>query len=180
MWRKGEKINTREGRLFEYRGKKYPSFLKRWKKSSYVAAIASAFCVGKGVDVGAGDDPLPGAIPVDDGMPNGCSAFNLPAEDGSLDYVFSSHCLEHIDDFVGALEHWIRKIRPGGCLFLYLPSWECEYWRPWNNRKHRHQFEPHHIKSCLETLGLADVTVSGIDLAHSFSAVGFTELRPMA
>jgi SAM-dependent methyltransferase len=159
--------------VFFYRGKLYPSILKKWGMSKYIYPIAADFCHGMGVDVGAGKDPFPGAIPIDIALKDGHSAMNLPVKDGELDYVFSSHCLEHVDDFVGALEHWIRKLKNGGRLFLYLPAWECEYWRPWNNRKHKHQFEPIHIKDCFQVLGLKNVLVSGVDMAHSFSAVGF-------
>ena len=159
--------------IFEYRGKIYPDFLMKWGMSKYIIPIAQNFCKGKGVDIGPGDDPFPGAIPVDILKDDKYDAFNLPAEAYELDYVFSSHCLEHVGDFVGAIEYWLTKLKSGGTLFLYLPHWDCEYWRPWNNRKHKHQFEPHHIKDCLETIGLKDVLVSERDMAHSFSAVGW-------
>lgn len=158
---------------FVYRGRTYPTLLKEWGMSRYIAPLALKFCAGKGVDIGAGDDPFPGATSVDLRNGNGYHALELPAKENELDYVFSSHCLEHVSDFVGALTHWISRLKSGGVLFLYLPSWECEYWRPWNNRKHLHQFEPKHIEDCLRTLGLKDVMVSGVDLAYSFSAVGF-------
>ena len=164
-----------DDRIFEYRGEIYPEFIKQWKMSEYIAPTAKNFCQGVGIDVGAGEHPFPGAKSVDLTQQDKWDAFNLPTEDGELDYIFSSHCLEHISDFVGALEYWITKIKSGGVLFLYLPSWNCEYWRPWNNRKHVHQFEPHHLKDCLENLGLDPVLVSGIDLARSFSCVGFKQ-----
>jgi len=51
-------------------------------------------------------------------------------EDASLDYIFSSHCLEHISNWEKELENWYKKIRSGGLLFLYLPHPECEIWHP--------------------------------------------------
>ena len=60
---------------------------------------------------------------------------DFPYED--LDYIFSSHCLEHVDDWVGALDYWASRLKPGGVIFLYLPHYSQEYWRPWNNRKHK-------------------------------------------
>lgn len=45
-------------------------------------------------------------------------------------YVFSSHCLKHIEDWSDALREWTRKIRPGGTLFLYLPHPDCAIWHP--------------------------------------------------
>src|SRR5438067_457437 len=51
-------------------------------------------------------------------------------EDGSLDYVFSSHCLEHIEVWRTALAEWVRKLRPSGHILLYLPHPDCAIWRP--------------------------------------------------
>ena len=65
-------------------------------------------------------------------------AYNLPEE--KADYIFSSHCLEHLDSWVEALDYWIEKLRRGGDLFLYLPDYSQEYWRAWNNRKHKNIF----------------------------------------
>lgn len=40
---------------------------------------------------------------------------------GSVDAVFSSHCLEHIEDYRAALAAWWDSIKVGGHLVLYLP-----------------------------------------------------------
>jgi ADP-heptose:LPS heptosyltransferase/predicted SAM-dependent methyltransferase len=47
---------------------------------------------------------------------------------GSMDFVFSSHMLEHIEPerVTGCLKEWMRLIRPKGYLVLYLPD-EDEY-----------------------------------------------------
>lgn len=44
----------------------------------------------------------------------------------SHDFVFSSHLLEHIENYQQALREWFRVIRPKGYLVLYLPD-EDEY-----------------------------------------------------
>jgi ADP-heptose:LPS heptosyltransferase/SAM-dependent methyltransferase len=49
-----------------------------------------------------------------------CEKLGLFAS-GSLDFVFSSHLLEHIDDYKSTLSEWWRLIKPGGHLCLYLP-----------------------------------------------------------
>ena len=61
----------------------------RWR-SSIVRVMA--------VDIGAGLWPLPGAVAVDleRGVGSGLSIADF--ENVSLDYVFSSHCLEHIEN----------------------------------------------------------------------------------
>lgn len=48
----------------------------------------------------------------------------LPFADGSLDFVLSSHVLEHFPDPIGALQEWYRVIRPRGYLFMIVPHKE--------------------------------------------------------
>ena len=46
---------------------------------------------------------------------------NLPFKDGTLDYVLSSHVMEHFFDPVKALKEWHRVTRPGGYIFIIAP-----------------------------------------------------------
>jgi len=112
---------------------------------------------------------LSGAQPVE--LTDGLDGNSLPA--GAWDYVFSSHCLEHLVNPVAALEHWKTRIRPGGVLLLYLPHPEMKYWRPENCRKHLHLFRPADIAEMLLTLGFVNVIHSERDMAWSFAVVGF-------
>jgi SAM-dependent methyltransferase len=97
------------------------------------------YCSGKGIDVGAGAWPLPGAVPVqEEPGQNAYRLDNFP--DGSLDFVFSSHCLEHLSRWPAALELWVKKLKPGGTLFLYLPHESMLLWRPgapWVKDQHK-------------------------------------------
>lgn len=156
-------------KVFQYRGATYPDFIRHGNACSYVVPIAMQFCTGVGFDIGAGRWPLPGSIPVE--LKDGGDAMNLPA--GTVDYVFSSHCLEHLADPIAALEHWRSRLKPGGVLFLYLPSPDMEYWRPQFCRKHLHSWEPAAMARILRDLGFADVIHSERDLAYGFSCVGF-------
>lgn len=90
---------------------------------------------GVGLDIGCG--PLkvwPHAIGVDNQKET--ALFGIPMEPDvkcldaskltlftgqSMDWVFSSHLLEHIEDHVAALKEWWRVLKPGGYLMLYLP-----------------------------------------------------------
>lgn len=155
--------------IFEYQGRLYPDLVKHGGGSVYVAPIAMQFCKGMGLDVGAGKWPLPGSIPVD--LKDGGDAMELPH--GQFDYVFSSHCLEHLANPVAALEHWRSRLRPGGVLYLYLPSPEMRYWRPEHCRKHLHMWHPQDMAQLVEALGFRDVIHSERDLAYGFSVVGF-------
>jgi SAM-dependent methyltransferase len=154
--------------LFHYRDKLYPTYLRHGNAMQFIAPIAQQFCQGEGFDVGCGQWPLPGARPID--VSRGNDALALPDEE--CDYVFSSHCLEHLDDPVAAIEHWKSRIRSGGILFLYLPHPDMTYWRPQHCRKHRHLFWPADVAEMLRDLGFEDVIHSERDLAWSFSVCG--------
>jgi SAM-dependent methyltransferase len=160
--------------IYEYKGNRYPDYLKTGNAMRFIAATALHFCRGRGVDVGAGKWPLPGAIPVD--LADGGDAYKIDGD--GYDFVFSSHCLEHLDDPVKAIEHWRSKLRTGGVLFLYLPHPDMEYWLPQNNRKHRHVFHPRDVAKMLSDLGFVDIIHSERDLAWSFAVVGFAPWAP--
>jgi SAM-dependent methyltransferase len=64
---------------------------------------------------------LPGAIGIDLDYP-GYDGLHLPFDDGSVDCVFSSHCLEHIQFDHAAIRDWYRVLRIGGFIVCMVPS----------------------------------------------------------
>jgi SAM-dependent methyltransferase len=46
----------------------------------------------------------------------------LIGEEGAFDFIFSSHCLEHIPDPLGHLQSCQRLLKPGGVVLLALPD----------------------------------------------------------
>ncbi len=169
QYRDGSDASGIDQPTFRYKGKLYPDHIRRGNAAQFIIPTAQKFCKGDGLDIGANQWPLPGAIPVD--AIYGGDAMELPP--GKFDYIFSSHCLEHLVNPVAALEHWRTRLVKGGVLFLYLPHPDMEYWLPQNNRKHLHSWRPEEIDKLLTDLSFADVMVSGRDLAWSFAAVGF-------
>jgi len=113
-----------------YRGRFYPDYLTVGGAAHAIFGEAGKFCRGEGLDVGAGLWPFPGATPVDVWRGPGIEHVISDFGDESVDYVFSSHCLEHIDDWRRALAEWTAKVKPGGVVFLYLPHPDCEIWHP--------------------------------------------------
>lgn len=103
-------------------------------ESRKIAHLAVPYTRGLGIDVGCGFEPVwPRCIGVDSTRhrhPHGGETVDVVAEahrlpmfaDVSLDYVFSSHLLEHVGDVRATLAEWTRIIKTGGYLALYLPS----------------------------------------------------------
>lgn len=86
----------------------------------------SKFCQGSGVDVGysagnANNDKITSeAEGIDFHSPN-YDGLHLPFEDGSLDYVYSSHVLEHIWNPTVFIREWYKKVKAGGHLIIVVP-----------------------------------------------------------
>jgi ADP-heptose:LPS heptosyltransferase len=110
--------------------------------------------VGQGLDLGCGPEKVVqdaigidydrGGIKYDDKVypsqanifldlssPNALRMF----QSGSMDYVFSSHCLEDILNWETSLMEWWRVIKPGGHLVLYGP--DPEYYKDDNPHHHK-------------------------------------------
>lgn len=45
----------------------------------------------------------------------------LPFKDRTMDYVLSSHVVEHLFDPIAAINEWLRVIRSGGYVFMIIP-----------------------------------------------------------
>ena len=69
----------------------------------------------------------------------------------SMDFVFSSHLLEHIEDYKAALREWWRVIKPGGYLVLYLPHKDFypNIGEEGANPDHKHDFMPEDIEQAM-------------------------------
>ena len=159
--------------IIEYKHKIYPKFQTIGNAAQFVLPYAKYICTGKGVDVGCNrtEWSFPGSIPIDP-IINDYDALNFPEDCNELDYIFSSHCLEHISDWVTVLDYWVSKLKIGGVLFLYLPDYSQEYWRPWNNRKHLNIFTPNIIRDYLTHKQFTKIFSSGVDLNNAFTIFG--------
>ena len=88
-----------------------PRYMTRW-------------LVGDGIDIGCGPDPLKverGTVRPWD-IPDGDAQYMEGVPDDHYDFVHSSHCLEHLNDTLRALENWVRICRPGGHLVIMVPD----------------------------------------------------------
>tara|TARA_R100001086_G_scaffold248358_1_gene185098 strand:+ start:2183 stop:2758 length:576 start_codon:yes stop_codon:yes gene_type:complete len=84
------------------------------------------FMSGHGIDVGFGggsrETVLDSAQGFDKDTPN-YDGLHLPYPNNTLDYVFNSHCLEHIpnDSLLPTLREWFRVLKIGGHLVIAVP-----------------------------------------------------------
>lgn len=72
--------------------------------------------------------------------------------DRAHDCIFSSHLLEHIEDYKSALKEWWRLVRVDGHLVLYLPHRDLypRIGQPGANPDHKHDFAPQDIVDAME------------------------------
>lgn len=76
---------------------------------------------GKGIDIGCGNSPIhPDCckFDVEDGDANEITKYI----NEQFDYVFSSHCLEHMFDPYAALKEWWGLVRSGGTMIILVPD----------------------------------------------------------
>lgn len=158
--------------IIEFDGEIYPKFQAEGNASQFAIPYAKLLCKGVGYDIGYGEEEwkLPGAIGIDPKHNPSYGAAILP--EGKVDYIYSSHCLEHLTDWVFIIEYWVLCLNQGGVMFLYLPHADQKYWLPWNNRKHKHILYAHEVKECMERFGMTNIFYSERDLNHSFMIVG--------
>ena len=123
---------------------------------------------GQGIDIGAGTFKiLPHAISVDNGTDNVLFGMQFKpdvhittAEDlsvfspGTMNFVYSSHLLEHLEHPRKALFEWWKLVKLDGVLVLYLPH-EDHYPKmgePGANPDHKSNLNEHKVVEWLEEL----------------------------
>ena len=110
--------------------KKYPYYLITGNAISFCYEDARLYCIGKGIDVGGGAFGFPGARLVENNQEE--NAMKILENDNSLDYVFSSHCLEHLDKNAQSkfISEASRCLKAGGIFYIYMPSISASQWDP--------------------------------------------------
>jgi SAM-dependent methyltransferase len=158
--------------IINFKNNIYPKFQADGYAAQFIIPFALKVCKGIGYDIGCmkKEWAFPGAMPIDKIFNDGWDATHLP--ESKVDYIFSSHALEHIEDWVRVLDYWTSLLKIGGVLFLYLPHPEQQYWRPWADTKHLHILYPQDIINYLKYNGYINIFNGDRDLNHSFSVMG--------
>ena len=136
----------------------------------------SKYCVGDGLDIGCGgispdtrfyweNKIVPTAVGVDLARTNlsGRADKLLWFTNGCMDYIFSSHLLEHLEDISGCLSEWFRVLKTGGMLVMYLPlqGFYPDIGKPGANKDHKINLTPNVV---LAALGRAQIKYSIISI----------------
>lgn len=136
---KQDVLKTVNETLFE---KRYPEYLNCGNAAEFIKCKAKQYMKSHFVDVGCSMWPIPNGVPVDTNNRHVIEK----APDGFFSGVFSSHCLEHIEEWGIELNLWHRVIRNGGYMFLYLPHPRAEVWQAktgsWVGNQHKWNPEP--------------------------------------
>ena len=118
---------------------------------------------GEGLDIGCGPDPVfPGVMPFD--LSHGDANHVTQYIKTQFDFVYSSHCLEHMIDARAAILDWWQLVKPGGVLFLLVPDedlYEQGYWPSRFNRDHKWTF------TIAKKQSWSPVSINLLDLARS-------------
>ena len=116
------------------------------------------YFVGDGIDIGAGPDAL-AQYAEQFPLMRSCRSWDLKdgdaqllasVGDASLDFVHSSHCLEHMREPHEALHHWLRILKPGAHLIVTVPDedlYEQGVFPSTFNLDHKWTFTMHKVNS---------------------------------
>jgi len=104
---------------------------------------------GSGIDIGAGDDCISkwGYDAYNWDIANGDAQYMKGVPENSMDFVHSSHCLEHLTDAVMAFRRWIDICKLGGYIVVTVPDFEL-----YEHNVFPSMFNPDH-KWCFRAFG---------------------------
>lgn len=143
-----------------------------------------AYCRGRGLDIGFGDDLLASNCDGWDKQ-HGDAQYLHGLADDSYDFVYSSHTLEHMVDPAIALRNWWRVLKPAGFLILYIPHRDLYEKRTslpsrWNpDHKSFFLLDRDDPPDTVGVLPLIERTLSDYDIVYAKEcAEGFTITAP--
>lgn len=90
-------------------------------------------------------------------------------EGRTFDLVCAFEVVEHIEDDKGAVEQWMRFVRPGGHMLLSVPAWQDRFGPMDTLVGHYRRYSPEAMADLLASAGLIEsrVTLYGWPLGHA-------------
>jgi predicted SAM-dependent methyltransferase len=128
---------------------------------------------GHGIDIGCGGDVLnkqgefpliESCKPYDARLGNPDAQYIHKHENNNFyDFVYSSHCLEHMKDPSIAIVNWGKLVKPLGYLVVVVPDedlYEQNVWPSIRNRDHKSSFTIYKERSwCKESKNIFDIAI---------------------
>jgi len=118
---------------------------------------------GTGIDIGAGSDPVFPGVRVFDMADGDANEASKHVHD-RFDYVYASHCLEHMHDPRKTAHDWWKLVKPGGHLYVTVPDEDLYEQGVFPSR-----FNPDHKATFTvsKTHSWSPLSVNVLDLARS-------------
>lgn len=137
--------------------------------------FATRYFVGTGIDIGGKPDPLdlyrelfPAITSLRTwDIEDGDAQLLAGVADETFDFVFSSHCLEHLHKPADGLRNWFRVLKPGGHLIVTIPDedlYEQGVWPSTHNRDHKASF------TLMKSKSWSPVSINVLDILQRLGA----------
>ncbi len=133
------------------------------KSKKLWGALEKSVVAGNGIDIGCGPDPVTPEVrrfDISDGDANEVTKY----VHDQFDFVYASHCLEHMHDPRKTLLDWWKLVRVGGHIFFTVPDedlYEQGIFPSRYNPDHKATF------TISKTKSWSPVSINVLDLARS-------------
>ena len=91
------------------------------KSRKFWGPLEHSVLTGSGIDIGCGPDPVSPTVRQFD-LADGDANHITRHVHEQFDFVYASHCLEHMHDPRQAVLEWWQLVKPGGHLFFLVPD----------------------------------------------------------
>lgn len=114
------------------------------KTYASLSEMERSLFTGEGIDIGCGSKPVvDNALGFDKNSGDANYIMEYLPKEKKFDFVFSSHCLEHMHNPISCLRDWWGLVKPNGSLILVVPDedlYEQGYYPSLFNDDHKHTF----------------------------------------
>jgi SAM-dependent methyltransferase len=156
--------------------------------------LERGWLTGTGIDIGCGPDPVFPDVRLFDLGDGDANRITKYVSD-TFDFVYSSHCLEHMHDPPRALAEWWKLVKPGGVMMVIVPDedlYEQGVFPSRFNSDHKATFtiaksrswspKSHNVLDLARTLPdseLLDIRLQDVGYDRSLMTAGERPLRPV-
>lgn len=67
---------------------------------------------------------------------------DMPFKDNSIDYIVALHMLEHVENPIRVIHHWLDIVKPGGGIGIVVPDWRYTWDSRSDDAPFSHKWNP--------------------------------------